>query len=236
MTIIRIFAPAIALLAVGAVGAVGAASAAPAPASADSAAAARVRAHVEFLADDLLEGRGTGTRGHEIAAAYVVSQFRALGLQPAGENGGWYQWVPFRRATLAPGKSSVTLLDNGKPVALPAEALTVSPSVTEKTLKLDAGLLFVGYGLADRRYGFDDYAGLDARGKILVMFRGVPKGLPSDIAAHLAGSKDKIAASRGAVGLIEISPRPRSTANRNGASARGASTVDWVDVVSAEAV
>lgn len=60
----------------------------------------RVRAHVEFLASDLLEGRETGTRGHEIAAAYVASQFKALGLTPGGENGGWYQQVPFRRATL----------------------------------------------------------------------------------------------------------------------------------------
>ena len=73
-------------------------------APADPAAAARVRGHIEFLADDLLEGRGTGTRGHEIAAAYVASQFRALGLQPAGENGGWYQWVPLRRARLVEGK------------------------------------------------------------------------------------------------------------------------------------
>ena len=75
-----------------------------ASAAADPAAAARVRGHIEFLADDLLEGRGTGTRGHEIAAAYVASQFRSLGLQPAGENGSWYQWVPLRRARLVEGK------------------------------------------------------------------------------------------------------------------------------------
>ena len=64
-----------------------------------------MRGHIEFLADDLLEGRGTGTRGHEIAAAYVASQFRSLGLQPAGENGSWYQWVPLRRARLVEGKN-----------------------------------------------------------------------------------------------------------------------------------
>src|SRR4051812_39654201 len=61
----------------------------------------RFRAHVTFLADDRLEGRDTGSRGHEIAAAYVASQFVGLGLTPGGENGGWYQQVPFRSASLA---------------------------------------------------------------------------------------------------------------------------------------
>src|SRR3982751_1647597 len=82
-------------------------AAAPAPSVAPVAApvaetpsAHRVRAHVEFLADDLLEGRGTGSRGHEIAAAYVGSQFRSMGLEPGGENGSWYQWVPMRKASL----------------------------------------------------------------------------------------------------------------------------------------
>lgn len=210
--------------------AAGAALATPAHGAPDSAAAARVRAHVEYLADDLLEGRGTGTRGHELAAAYVVSQFRALGLQPAGEKGGWYQWVPFRRATAVAGKNNATLLESGKPAALPATALTLSPSLTEKNRKFDAGLLFVGYGLDDRRSGFDDYAGLNARGKVVVVFRGVPKGVPSDIAAHLQGTKDKVAASHGAIGIIEISPRAeRASASLDAVSARGASAVDWVD-------
>src|SRR4051812_47956774 len=81
----------------------GAAPAQPAserPAAASSFSPDRFRAHVSFLADDLLEGRDTGSRGHEIAAAYVASQFQALGLTPGGEKGGWYQQVPFRSATL----------------------------------------------------------------------------------------------------------------------------------------
>ena len=72
-----------------------------AAASADPAAAQRIRADVEFLASDLLEGRDTGSRGYEIAASYVAAQFRAIGLKPAGENGGWYQQVPFRRASMS---------------------------------------------------------------------------------------------------------------------------------------
>jgi len=69
----------------------------PAARPPESQAAQRVRAHVEFLASDLLEGRDTGTRGYDIAAAYVVSQFTQLGLKPGGTGGSWYVPVPFRR-------------------------------------------------------------------------------------------------------------------------------------------
>src|SRR3982751_3720138 len=71
-----------------------------APPKADSLAAERIHAHVEFLASDLLEGRDTGSTGHEIAASYVASQFRQLGLTPGGTNGSWFVRVPFRRATI----------------------------------------------------------------------------------------------------------------------------------------
>ena len=146
-----------------------AAIAAPA---ADPLAAARVRAHVEYLADDLLEGRGTGTRGHEIAAAYVVSQFRALGLQPAGEKGGWYQWVPFRRASLVPGKTSIAMTLGGKTVPVSEYDLGVRPSLTDKSRAVDAGMVFVGYGISDPALGIDDYAGLDVKGTSVGMLRG----------------------------------------------------------------
>ncbi|MEI9850453.1 MAG: hypothetical protein WDN24_05850 [Sphingomonas sp.] len=54
-----------------------------------------MKAHVDFLADDLLEGREAGTRGHEIAARYVATRFEAMGLRPGGIDGGWYQRIPF---------------------------------------------------------------------------------------------------------------------------------------------
>src|SRR3954447_13231245 len=71
------------------------------PAAGPTFSADRFKAHVAFLADDRLEGRDTGSRGHEIAAAYVASQFLALGLEPGGEKGSWYQSVPFRSAALS---------------------------------------------------------------------------------------------------------------------------------------
>jgi len=200
-----------------------------APPSSPAAAAARVRAHVEFLADDLLEGRGTGTRGHEIAAAYVAGQYRAMGLEPAGENGGWYQWVPFRRATLVPGKTAVAMTVGGRTTAVSEYELGLRPSITEKIRAIDAGMVFVGYGLSDPALGIDDYAGLDTRGKIVVMFRGTPDGLPSDIAAHLMSSKDRIAAAHGAVGLLELGTRGGRAANSPISLHSRRPTTDWVD-------
>src|SRR5215510_12994148 len=74
---------------------------------------AAIRAHLAFLADDLLEGRGTGQRGHEIAARYVGAQFEAMGLKPAGQNGTYYQRVPFREISVEPDKCAISFTENG---------------------------------------------------------------------------------------------------------------------------
>ena len=208
-------------------------AAAPPPqvAALDSAAAARVRGHVEFLADDLLEGRGTGTRGHEIAAAYVASQFRSLGLQPAGENGSWYQWVPLRRARLVEGKTSISMSTGGSSFAVSEFELGLRPSLTETTRMIDAGMVFVGYGLSDTALGLDDYAGLDVRGKIVVVLGGTPDGLNSEIAAHLGSDKTRAAAAHGAVGMLQIGGR-RNTPLPVGARAASLYSkrpaIDWI--------
>ena len=195
------------------------------PTAADSASAQRVRADVEFLASDSLEGRDTGSRGYLIAADYVASQFRAIGLEPAGEKGGWFQQVPFRRASFeTPPRMTLTV--GGKTVALEqGKDAGVRPSVTAKTRNLTAGFVFVGYGLKDPRHGFDDYRGLNLKGKIAVALAGTPKGLPSEIEAHLNASKDRMAAEAGAVGFVEIGDggRPNSLRRYN------RPLIDWVD-------
>lgn len=192
------------------------------------AMADRVRADVEFLADDLLEGRATGTRGHELAALYVASQFRGIGLQPAGEKGSWYQHVPFRRASHE-GTPALALVSGGKREALAfGTEAAVRPSITERERRIDAPLVFVGWGISDARYRFDDYRGLDLKGKIAVAFSGTPKGLPSEVAAHLGQQKDEFAAAAGAIGLIEIEP----SAGAPGGTVRSAlrpRVTDWVD-------
>ena len=193
--------------------------------SASTAAAERVRADVEFLASDLLEGRDTGSRGHEIAAAYVAAQFRAIGLKPGGENGSWYQQVPFRRsARYAPVQGLLMIGDHG--VALRPGDVGVRPSLTDNVRNMDAPLLFAGHGISDPRLGIDDYAGLDARGKIVVVLEGTPAGLPTETAAHLESVKAVTAAAKGAVGLLEIS----GTRGKNSSpvSTHDRPLIDWV--------
>lgn len=200
--------------------------AAPAP-QPQTAAAERVRADVEFLASDLLEGRDTGSRGYDIAAAYVASQFRAIGLTPGGTNGSWYQQVPFRRAFhIAPTLASVVF--DGATVRLGQQDFQPRPSLTRQIRTIDAPLVFVGHGISDARLGIDDYAGLDLRGKIAVAVEGTPPGLASEIAAHLESSKEATAAARGAAGLIEIAGTgPRRSFNR--LLHYGRPVIDWVD-------
>ncbi|MCL6679478.1 M20/M25/M40 family metallo-hydrolase [Sphingomonas sp. RG327] len=205
-----------------------AAAAAPAPQAADPAAAQRVRADVEFLASDLLEGRDTGSKGYDIGASYVASQFRAIGLKPGGSDGGWFEPVPFRRTThSAPPAASMTI--GRDTVALtPSVDFAVRPSLTEQVRTVDAPLVFVGHGVSDARLAIDDYAGLDVRGKIAVAIEGTPGGLASEVSAHLNSYKQATAAAHGAAGLIEIASTG-SRPNFNLLSYYDRPVIDWVD-------
>ncbi|MDP9421501.1 MAG: M20/M25/M40 family metallo-hydrolase [Pseudomonadota bacterium] len=206
---------------------IAAAGSAQPPSTVEQDIARRVRADVEFLASDHLEGRDTGSRGYAIAADYVVAQFRSIGLEPAGDNGGWFQQVPFRRAS-HDKPPTLSLSVGGRQVALnPGNDATVRPSVTEKVRQLSAGFVFVGHGVKDARHNIDDYRGLDLKGKIAVALSGVPKGMPSDIEAHLASSKERFAAEAGAIGFLEV---PRNDGQRGNPVARGGRPlIDWVD-------
>jgi hypothetical protein len=159
------------------------------------------RAHVTFLADDLLRGRDTGSEGHEIAARYVATQFLALGLRP-GNGESWFQQVGFVRAGGDPSASLTVggrTFAQGRDIALRASA--------DGAATIEAPLVFVGYGLDMPAHGFNDYRGLDVRGKIVVVLNGTPSGIPTDVAAHLNGDKRRMAAAHGAVGLITIRTR-----------------------------
>ena len=194
----------------------------------DSAAAQRVRADVEFLSSDLLEGRDTGSRGYDIGASYVTSQFRAIGLKPGGTGGGWYEQVPFRRATHQAAPQAALAI-GGESVALsPGTDIAVRPSLTEQIRNVDAPLVFVGHGISDSKLGIDDYSGLDVRGKIVVAFEGTPPGLPSEVAAHLGSARALTAAAKGAAGLIEVA----GTGDRPGFNSLqryDRPVVDWID-------
>ena len=165
------------------------------------------RAHMAFLADDLLEGRGTSKRGHEVAALYVAEQFEVMGLKPAGQNGTYYQRVPLREITVEPEKCAVTLTENGSASQLKwGDDFIMRGSEVNPEASLEAPVVFVGYGVKTPDGGYDDYAGLDVKGKIVAFLWGAPPSLPSELQAHLSASREKLRNARdhGAVGLIVL--------------------------------
>lgn len=163
-----------------------------------------VKAHMKFLADDLLEGRDTGSRGYDIAALYVASHFETLGLKPYGED-GYNQWMPARQTRLVSNSARFTLHHDGEDLELDyPRAFFTGPSADATEQSITAELIFVGYGMVSDTFGIDDYAGLDVDGKIVVMVTGRPEHLPSEEAAHLSRLKNELAAERGAVGVITL--------------------------------
>jgi hypothetical protein len=166
-----------------------------------------LRAHMAFLADDLLEGRATGTRGFQLAANYVRAQFEQMGLKPGGVNGSYFQNVRFRKIELMKDQSSLTIEHNGSERQLTINkdfVLAGEPLSPNAFVRAEA--VFVGYGVSAPEFNYDDYAGVDVRGKIVLALYGAPASLPSAPGAHFASRELKrhVAAERGAVGFVSI--------------------------------
>jgi hypothetical protein len=129
-------------------------------ASAPAIDSEKIRAHVKFLASDLLEGRGTGQRGGDVAAEYIATQFRLYGLQPGGENGSYFQDVPMMSVKTLPETAFKLVPANGEALTLKNldDFVTNNESQAE-TADLDAPIVFVGYGITAPEYRWDDYKG-----------------------------------------------------------------------------
>ena len=169
--------------------------------------AAAIQADVTFLADDLLEGREVGARGHEIAALYVATRFTALGLKPVGP-GGWLHSVPLQEKSISKEGSAVTIegRQGTKRWSQGTDAL-IYASPLKAAGDLEAPVVFAGFGLDAPAQGFADYRGLDVRGKIVAVLNGAPRGTPSEVGAHLVAEKQKMAEKRGAIGIINVNTR-----------------------------
>lgn len=167
----------------------------------------RIRAHIAFLADDALLGREPGTPGYDTAAAYVADQFRELGLQPAGDDDGYFQVVPLRRSVREPAQLQLQALDpDGRSLDLVEGAdFVVAGSTKHARSDATAPVVFVGYGLVAPEQNRDDYAGLDVSGKIIAVLSGTPSGLQSEERAYYGSRKSVEASNRGAVGMIVLS-------------------------------
>jgi hypothetical protein len=159
--------------------------------------------HVVYLSDDMMKGRQTGSLEHREAAGYVSLQFRKAGLQP-GVGKTYRQPVKFIMQTLDEGKSSVMLVRDGAetPVALGDEAML---NIRVKHApRVEAPMVFAGYGLAVPEARHDDLAGIDLKGKVVVFLTGMPPGVSAPLYAHYATNRWKTLQAAGAVGGVAI--------------------------------
>jgi peptidase M28-like protein len=166
-----------------------------------------IRAHMRFLSDSMLEGRAPGTRGYDIAAKYVAAQMEALSLQPAGERGTWFQNVPMRKSVNVAQDSSFTLSGNGKELKLKqTEDFAYLGDLSRTQSDVEAPVVFVGYGVTAPDLKYDDYAGVDVRGKIVAFLTNAPPRFPASLRGFYSDDviKSKNAADHGAVGILEF--------------------------------
>lgn len=186
-----------------------AASPDPSPPLAEAMAQIRpaaLRAHMTFLADDLLEGRGTATRGYEVAARYVAAQLSAAGLEP-GVNGGWFQQVPLRRSELDPQASSVEIIrPDGERSRLVLAQDYVMGGGFQPSAEIEAPVVFVGQGITAPELNHDDYAGVDAKDKIVAFLGGAPAAFRNEERAYYGDAQRKAdnAVAHGAVGTLRL--------------------------------
>jgi hypothetical protein len=166
-----------------------------------------IRGHVWFLSDDALEGRATATRGHELAAAYVASQLASYGLKPAGNSGGWYQTVPLLESTSVIAAATARLERDGQITELVnTDDFLPRISFSESDVTVSGPLTFVGYGVHAPELNYDDFAGVDLKGRIAVILNGAPPAFPVDQRAYYSSAiaKGRELASRGAIAVVTL--------------------------------
>jgi len=193
--------------------------AASAAAQMSDISAPRIRAHVKFLASDLLEGRGVGTRGGDLAAEYIATQFALAGAKPAGDNGSYFQNLTL--ASVEPqGSPQLTATgEDGQAIAFRwLDDFVGLSHLQQADASFDADAVFVGHGITAPEYHWDDYKDIDVRGKVVVMFTNEP---PSDDPAFFTGRaltyygrwtyKFEQATRQGAVACILIHTTPTAS-------------------------
>jgi Zn-dependent M28 family amino/carboxypeptidase len=158
---------------------------------------------VARLADDGLEGRMTGTPGYDRAAALVVQELQRIGLQPAGAD-GFRQWVDLVRQDFDPALSAAMLTGGAEPVSLAMPGDLYFRGSHAMPASVDAPLVFAGYGLSIPEAGHDDFAGLDVRGKVVLVLSGGPQSIAGSIKASTRSERAALLARRGAVGMIAL--------------------------------
>jgi Zn-dependent M28 family amino/carboxypeptidase len=161
--------------------------------------------HIKVLADDKLEGRDTGSRGERAAQAYAVEQLKSAGAEPAGVD-GYYQPVKFVSRQIIEKDCSLALVRDGRrePLALGEDAI-ISTRIMPAP-EVDAPPVFAGYGLKVPEKNYDDFAGVDVRGKIIVILAGSPSEIPGALASHYqtAAERWNVLRAVGAIGIVSL--------------------------------
>ena len=173
-----------------------------------------LRAHIRFLSDDLLEGRGPGTRGDDLAMRYITAQFQALGLGPAAADGGWIQKVPLVGVnTKPPGSIEFKSKSGSLRLKNHSQYIMVSGRPTEQASFTDAEVVFVGYGMQAPEFDWNDYKD-DVRGKVVLIMNNDPSSNPDLFSGRTRlyygrwDYKYAKAAEMGAVGALIIHTSP----------------------------
>jgi hypothetical protein len=192
------------------------AGAQPAPRASADPLLGRIRpewisAHVRFLSDRLLEGRETAARGGELAARYVAAELERLGLAPLGRDSSFLAPVPLRYSSVVPDRTSLTLITPAGAGRLePGRDYLVHADKQREEVELKGSVVFVGWGVTAPEHGYDDYRGVDVRGKFAAMLFGGPAALPPDERGHYASlaAKERNALAHGALGVVTLWPTP----------------------------
>jgi Zn-dependent M28 family amino/carboxypeptidase len=174
-----------------------------------------LRGHIRFLADDLLEGRGPGSRGDELAQRYVAAQFESLGLKPAASGDKWFQPVPLVGVTAhVPATMKIQHGANSLELKRHDDYVFASGKAQERVAIPSAEIVFVGYGMQAPEYQWDDFKDADLRGKILLVMNNDPADDPELFAGKRRlyygrwDYKYASAARQGAAGAIIIHTTP----------------------------
>jgi hypothetical protein len=160
--------------------------------------------HIEFLAADGLEGRDVGSAGFAKAASYVSAEFEKAGLAPGGDASGYFQKVPFVSRRIDEEKCSVTLKVEGETKSLRlGEDVNIGVRVPPAA-KVNAELVFAGYATRVPEMNYDDFKGLDVKGKIVVFLSGQPAGVQGPLVSHYQSERNRILSELGAAGSAVI--------------------------------
>lgn len=172
-----------------------------------SISGANIRAHMEVLAADEMQGREAGSQHYRQAAEYVAEQYRQAGLQPMGDADGYFQNIKFLETRLVPESAQLTLhRANDSHTLTFREDFIRRGSYGEPNEAVTAQLAFVGYGIQAPELGHNDYADLDVAGKIVVVLSGAPPRFATDQRAFYSSGRGKatLAVAQGAVGMISL--------------------------------